>query len=127
MLLTDMLRAIKIGDGARHLEDARVAAGREAKALGDEFEEAVTGFVRFAVFADKARRHLGIAVDTAGAEPLFLNRAAGFDSQGNDFRRFSVGTVDEIAIFDGRDFDLDVDAIEERAGDSGTIALYSRR
>jgi hypothetical protein len=66
-------------------------------------------------------------VDTAVAEALFLNCAAGFYSQGNHFRGFGVGTIDKIPIFNGWDFDLDVDAIEEGAGDSGTIALYSRR
>ena len=127
VLFADVLRAVEISDRARHLEDARVAAGGEAEALGDEFEEAVTGFIRFAMFADQARRHLRVAVDAAVAEALFLNRAAGFDTQGNDLGCFGVGTIDKIAVFDGWDFDLDVDAIEEGAGDSGTIALYSRR
>jgi hypothetical protein len=112
MLLADMLTPIEIGDGACNLENARVAAGGEAEALGDEFEKAVAGFVGFAMFADEARRHLGVAVDAAVAEPLFLNRAAGFYSQGNHFRRFGVGTIDKIAIFDGWDFDLDVDTVE---------------
>ena len=127
MLLADMLGSIEIGDGAGNLEDARVAAGGEAEALGDEFEEAVTGFVRLAMLADQARRHLGVAVDAAVVQPLLLYCAAGFDTQGNDLGCFGVGTVDKIAIFDGWDFDLDVDTIEEGAGDSGTIALYSRR
>jgi hypothetical protein len=91
------------------------------------FEETVAGFVRFAMLADEARRHLGVAVDAAGVETLFLNRASGFYSQGNDFRSFGVSTIDKIAIFDGWDFNLNVDAIEEGAGDSGTIALNSRR
>ena len=123
MLLADMLRAIKISNRPRHLEDARVAAGREAEALGDEFEQAVAGFVRLAMFADEACGHLGVAVDAAVSEPLFLDRAAGFDAQGDDLRRFGVGAVDVHR----RDFDLDVDAVEQGAGDSGTIALYSRR
>ena len=127
VLLADMLGVLEIGDGAGDLENPAVAAGGEAEALGDEFEEAVASFVRLAMFADEARRHLRVAVDAAGAEAFFLNRAAGFYSQGNHFRRFGVGTIDKIEIFDGWDFDLDVDAIEERAGDSGTIALYSRR
>jgi hypothetical protein len=70
---------------------------------------------------------LGVAVDATVAETLFLNCSACFDAQGNDLGCFGVGTIDKIAVFDGRDFDLDVDAIEEGAGDSGTIALNSRR
>ena len=127
MLLANIFRTIKIGNGACDLENARVAAGGETEAFGDELEKAVTGFVRLAVFADEARRHLGVAVDAAVTEAFFLNRSAGFDAQGNDLGCFGVGTVDEIAVFDGRNFDLDVDAIEKWAGDSGTIALNSRR
>ena len=66
-------------------------------------------------------------MNAAVVEAFFLYDAASFDAQGNDLGGFGVGPVDEIAILDGWDFDLDVDAIEERAGDSGTIALYSRR
>ena len=80
MLLTNILRSIKIGNRPRDFENARVAAGGEAEALGDELEEAVTGFVRLAMFADEARRHLGVAVDAAVAEALFLDGTAGFDA-----------------------------------------------
>ena len=73
MLLADMLRAVEIGNGARDLENARVAAGGEAEALGDKFEKAVAGFVRLAMFANQARRHLGVAVDAAVAEAIFLD------------------------------------------------------
>ena len=84
MLLTNILRSVEIGNRPCDLEDARVAAGGEAEAFGDEFEEAVTGFVRFAMFADKAGRHLGVAVDAAVTEALFLDGAAGFDAAGDD-------------------------------------------
>ena len=112
VLLADVFRSIKIGNGACDLENTRVAAGGEAEAFGDEFEEAMAGFVRLAMLADETRRHLGVAVDSAGVETLFLNRASGFYSQGNDFRSFGVSTIDKIAIFDGWDFDLDVDTVE---------------
>ena len=124
MLLTNILRSIKIGNRPRDFENARVAAGGEAEALGDELEEAVTGFVRLAMFADEARRHLGVTVDATVAEAFFLNRAAGFDAQGDHFRGFGVGTIDEITILHCRDFNLDVDAVKERAGDFGTVALH---
>ena len=58
MLFADMFRSGEVSDGTGDLEDARVAAGGETETLGDELEEAVTGFVRFAIFADEASRHL---------------------------------------------------------------------
>jgi hypothetical protein len=123
MLFADMLGAFKIGNRPRDLEDATVTAGGEAEALGDEFEEAMAGFVRLAMLANQARRHLGVAVDAAGVESLFLNGAAGFDTTGDDLGGFGVGAVDEIAVFDRRDLDLDVDAVEQGAGDLGAVAL----
>jgi hypothetical protein len=36
VLLADVFRSIKIGNGACDLENTRVAAGGEAEALGDE-------------------------------------------------------------------------------------------
>ena len=127
MLLADMLGSIEIGDGACNLEDAGVAAGGEAEALGNKFEQAVAGFVRLAMFANEACRHLGVAVDAAVVEAIFLDGAAGFDSAGNDFRGFGVGTIDEITILHCRDFDLDVDAVKQGAGDLGTVALNDHR
>ena len=73
MLLADMFRDVEIGDRPCNLEDAAVAAGGEAEALGDELEETVAGFVRLAMFANQARRHLGVAVDAAVVEAIFLD------------------------------------------------------
>lgn len=42
----------------------------------------MTGFVRFAVFADEAGRHLGVAVNATVTEALLLDGAAGFDAFG---------------------------------------------
>jgi len=127
MLLADMLRAVEIGNRPCNLEDAAVAAGGEAEALADKFEEAVAGFVRLTMFADESCRHLGVAVDAAVVEAIFLDGAAGFDSAGDHFRGFGVGTIDDITLLHCRDFDLDVDAVKQGAGDLGTVALNDHR
>ena len=67
-----MLRSIEVGNRPGDLENARVTAGGEAEAFGDEFEEAVAGFIRLAMLEDEARRHLGVAVDAAVVEAIFL-------------------------------------------------------
>lgn len=55
MLLADMLRSVEIGNLPRNLEYTAIAAGGEAESLGDEFEEAMAGFVRFAEFTRMRR------------------------------------------------------------------------
>ena len=55
VLLADVFRTIKIGNRPRNLEYTAIAAGGEAESLGDEFEEAMAGFVRFAEFTRMRR------------------------------------------------------------------------
>ena len=62
MLLMDICTTIKVGDSAGHLENTGVGSGREAEPVGYQFQHTVAGSVKFAVFLDEARRHLGVAV-----------------------------------------------------------------
>ena len=54
---------------------------------------------------------------------LELNSARCVDSFANRGGGLAGIAAGEILIADRRHFDLDVDAVEERAGDAGTIAL----
>ena len=58
---------------------------------------------------------------------LQLNRARIINSLANDLRRFAGVAAGEVLITDRRHFDLDVDAVEKRAGDAGAIALDLQR
>ncbi len=56
-------------------------------------------------------------MDVSFLETLQLDAARIVDSLANDLRRFAGVAAGEILIADRRHFDLDVDAVEERAGD----------
>ena len=54
---------------------------------------------------------------------LQLNYPRIIDPLADKLRRFAGVATGEVLIADGRHFDLNVDAVEERAGDTGAIAL----
>ena len=69
------------------------------------------------------RAHLGVGVNVSFLKPLQLNHPRIIDPLADELRRFAGVAAGEILIADGRHFDLNVDAVEERAGDAGAIAL----
>ena len=50
MVLLDLRCAFKVGDGAGHLEDTAVGAGREVQSLHGGVEEAGGGGIQGAIF-----------------------------------------------------------------------------
>jgi len=63
VLFEDIGAAFQIGNGAGDLEDPVAGTGGEDETVGDQFEEAVTGGIQFAVFSYEAGGHLGVAMD----------------------------------------------------------------
>ena len=79
--------------------------------------------------ANLARRHLRVGVDlVAGlleAPALLLTR--GHHAPAYLSRAFGCRTAAQLFILDGRHLNVNVDAIEQRAGDLGHVALDHRR
>ena len=86
------------------------------------FEEVAAVVVEVGVGFHDAGRHGGVAADVRFfGEPVRLHGAGGLDAGADGFGRFAgVGAV-EVAEVDGRDLDVDVDAVEERAGEALAI------
>jgi len=123
VLLADVVALFKVCDRAGDFEDAVVGAGGESETVGNEFQKAIAGGIQFAVFADKARRHLGVRMDFQPFEPLQLQVAGAFDPRCYGGGAFAVGPVGKIAVFDRRDFDVDIYPVHERTGYSGAVAV----
>lgn len=117
------IAAVKIGNGARHLEDAGVSTGRETKTVGDQFQHPVAGRVQLAIFFDETGCHLRVAVDFCAFVALQLKLSRTLDPPGNRRRPFRLTPVSQIAIFYRRHFNVDVDPVQKRPGDAGTVAM----
>lgn len=123
MLGSDLLAAVDIGDRPRNLQDAVVRSGRQAEAVHGGLHEGRTGFVDLAVLADMARLHLGIGVDAVVREPSLLDGAGAGHAVADRRRRLAKRIGGDLVELDGRYFDVDVDAVHERARDFGTVGL----
>ena len=87
----------------------------------------------FRVAVDRAvpfeipRAHLGVGVDRSFVEALELNDAGGVDALADFGGRFAGVFAGQLLIAQGWHFDLDVNAVEQRAGDFGAVALDLQR
>src|SRR5438045_1672535 len=81
-----------------------------------------------AVLFQLARRHAGVAIYfSLVAKPFLLGFPGSHDALANGSGSFLSTLARDVAVFDGRHFDVEIDAIEQRAGDALTIALHLHR
>jgi hypothetical protein len=99
-----------------------VRSCREAEAFDGGDEEAAGGGVELAGAAHVAGGHFGVALDRDAAVAVALDLAGGFDPFTD--RSAGFGGFDGGDFVGGQcgDFDLEVDPVEERAGDFGEVA-----
>jgi hypothetical protein len=117
----------KIGDGAADFEDAAVGASAQAQFVDGGFEQSLRVVIHGAITLDVSRAHLGVGMDGFFLKALELDVTRTIDPLANELRRFAGIAAGEILIADRRHFDLNVDAVEERAGDARAIALDLQR
>jgi len=136
VLDSNVFSGFEVGDGAGDFEDAVVGAGAEALLLHGFFEDALGVAGELAVEADLLGAHLGVGVDglgggTGGAfgalagdgEAGVLALAGGEDALADFGGALGGGHAAQLLILDGGDFDVDVDAVEQGAGDFADVAL----
>jgi hypothetical protein len=78
------------------------------------------------VAADVARAHVGVA-EQISCEALELALAGGVDALADLRRVFAIGPRGQVVVGEGGDFDVDVDPVEEGAGDAGAVAVDGGR
>jgi len=120
----DRIRGVEIGDSAGNFQDAVVGASGKAEASYGVFQKFFAVRRDGALFANEARGHLGVGVRFLfGREASGLTIAGGDDTGANRGGIFAGRRSAESLVFYGGDFDVDVDAVEERAGDFCDVAL----
>src|SRR6266545_1213129 len=122
----DGLAPSQIGDRAGDLEDPIERPGGEAELLEGAVEHGTAGVVDHAPAAEVLRSHGGVDRGRGGgAETLLLEEARGLNPLGDDPSRLS-GAGAQLPQADRRDLDVQVDAVEERAGHPAPVALDER-
>src|ERR1700755_765261 len=124
----EAVSAFEVCNGARNFKDAVMRASGETLLLHGALEQSFGIGPEFAVCADLASRHLSVREDLvtgfleSGALPLSACHDAGADLG----RTFGGCSAAQLLILDGGNLYMNIDAVEERAGDLGDVALDHR-
>ncbi len=118
MLAGNARDAFEIGDGAGDLENTVMGSGGKAHAADGHFEGALTGIVEGAKRADLGGGDIAV-IETA----LALAFAGSLDAITHGGAGDAVVAATKFFIGDGRDFDMEVDSVEQGAADLAEIAL----
>ena len=81
-------------------------------------QEVAEGAVDHAVFSNLRVCHAGVAGDFAAFETCVLPIARGLDAGADGFGRFTGFFIAKVGNRERGCFDVDVDAVEERAADA---------
>ena len=141
MVCLDGVAAVEVGDGAGEFEDAMEGAGAQLQLRHRRLDERFARLVEFAVLAHLGRSHVGVglvqeAAVALGQEGIFgqrlrqavaLDGAGGLDAGANGAAGFAEAVSEELVVVDARDVNVDVDAVEERAGDALLVACDGSR
>ena len=115
MVVEDVGGALEVGDGAGDFEDAVVGPRGHIHALHGVAKFLQAGGVGLGVFVQQGRGHLGVAVDAGFVlEAAFLEHPGGDDALADGGARLARGLTRHLVKVDGLDFDLQVDAVEQR-------------
>ena len=129
MTRADLLAAGQVGNGAGQLENPVVGPRRQLQLVHGRAHQGASGFIQRAVPAHFGRLHFGVA-HRAENRPCFhlaalSSEPAALDLPGGLHPRLDGGGILRSAVFaqllvlDARHLDVDVDAVEQRAGDAG--------
>jgi len=115
--------SLDIGDRPRHFQDAVIGAGGKAEPVHGRLHQGRAGLIDPAVLADMTRLHLGIGVDAVAGEPPLLDSAGAGHAAANRRRRFAQSIGGDLVELDGRHFDMNIDAVHERARNFRAVRL----
>src|SRR5213592_353931 len=124
----DLRFSVEISDGARDFQDPIVGAGAEIQFAHRHANQFLRVLAELAVLLELTRGHARVAIYFRVAVktfPLAFTRAdhALANSSGSFFRALAR----DVAVFDGRHFDMQIDTVEQRPGDALTISLHLHR
>jgi hypothetical protein len=124
----DTIALLQIGDGARHLENAVVGAGRQTQMVDRPLQEFFALLVDRTVAADVAGGHMGVAEQLGMAfEAGQLSLTGSVDPFAYRGGRLAGRLAHQVVEGDSGDLHVEIDPVEEGAGDTRPVALDRQR
>jgi len=121
----DLIRGVEVGEGAGDLEDAVVGAGGEIEVVHRLLQQGVGLGFELAVLADELGGHGAVGGDSGVlGKTLLLDEPAALHPLADGLRILAAAiAARQLFVVHGRDFDVEVDAVEQRAGDPLAVFL----
>ena len=120
-------RFIEIGDGSRDFQDAVVGARGKSHACDGVFQHFLALVGDGAEFPDQFRRHLRIREDfLLAGESRALTHTGPQHPLAHRGGIFNGACAAELLVLHGGHFDVDIDAVDQRAGNFRNVALNLR-
>ena len=119
----DPLRRRQIGDGSRYFEDAIIGPRRQGELLHRLLKQVAQGGINRAVCADLRVRHAGVGERAGAFEAGELMIARGLHAGADRGGGFAGFFIAEFGDGQGRGFDVQVDAVEQRTADARPVTL----
>ncbi len=118
----DAVGAGQVGDGAGDAQQAIVRARREAEPGHGQAEQPRRVGGQRAMAAGLAAGHAGVDVGGGAGEAGRLASAGGEDTDADDGGGLARGGVGELRVGQRGDFEVEIDAVEQRPGEAGQVA-----
>jgi hypothetical protein len=112
----------QVGDGAGELEHAMMRPCREVQLAHSRLHEVLAGTVERAVCPHLGRPYVGVGQQARALEALSLTHARRGDPLAHRAGRLAQALDAELLVLDARHLDMDVDAVEQRIGDTLLVA-----
>ena len=141
MVGLDRIAAVEVGDGAGELEDAMKGAGAELELRHRRLDQRLPRLVELAVLPHLGRSHVGVGLFQQVAvalrresilrqglrQAVALDGVGGLDAGADGAAGFAEAVGQELVVVDAGDVNVDVNAVEEGAGDALLVAGNSSR
>jgi len=114
----DFRTAMQVCDGARQFEYPVVGAGRKVQLAHSGAHQGVAVLLQAAEFPHFGGAHLGVAADVERGEARGLSLPRPHDALPDDGGGFSQALAAQFLVFHPRDFDVNVNAVQQRPGDA---------
>ncbi len=114
----DLVAVGQVGDCPRELQDAVTGAGAEIQLLHRRFDQLPPSLVQLAELSHFGRPHVGIHLQIRPRKALPRPLSRLFYLSPNRRRRLAQPIAAQLFVLHARYGDMDIDAVEQRAGDA---------
>ncbi len=119
----DTLASLQVRDRTSHFQDPVIRPCGKTEPVHCHFHKMQASFIYFTIFPYVPGLHLGVGINAVRPEALLLYSPGVCNTLADRRRGFCNRIGSDLVELDGRNFDMNVDTVHERAGNAGAVGL----